>query len=185
MKQSYIFLANGFEEVEALGTVDVIRRAGMTISTVSINSTREVTGAHGIEVRADKLLSEVELTDSTEWLICPGGMPGATNLHENGRVGQLLKEHYSKGGLTAAICASPAVVLGPLGILAGHKATAYPGFEPIVTTETEMTGQPVVEDGNLITANGPANTFAFALAIVTKSLGAEEAGKVAAGMLIK
>ena len=182
---NYIFLANGFEEIEALATVDILRRAGMRVTTVSINQGREVTGAHGVEVLADLTIADLKEPLSAQWLICPGGMPGATNLHECAPLSRMLKDHYAAGGLTAAICASPAVVLAPLGILTGRKATCYPGMEPLVTTETEMTGEPVVVDGNVTTGNGPANTFAFALSLVSQSLGAEEAGKVAAGMLIK
>lgn len=185
MNESYIFLANGFEEVEALGTVDVMRRAGMTVRTVSINDDFEVTGAHGIPVKADLLLNDVAVGEDTEWLICPGGMPGASNLAASKKLNEMLRAQHERNGYIAAICASPALVLAPLGLLNGRKATCYPGMEPIEITEAEMTGEPVVTDGNIITGKGPAYTFAFALAIVEKSKGAETAGQVAQGMLYK
>lgn len=184
-KISYLFLADGFEEVEALATVDVLRRAEIELRTVSVKDGCEVTGAHGVPVMADLTVADVELDDSTGWLICPGGMPGATNLAACDKLCSMIKAHNANGGNIAAICASPAVVLAPLGVLKGRKATCYPGFESMVDGEAEMTGQPVEVAGNVITANGPANTFAFALAIVEATLGAEAAGAVAQGMLYK
>ncbi|MCM1292349.1 MAG: DJ-1/PfpI family protein [Bacteroides sp.] len=182
---SYLFLADGFEEVEALATTDVLRRAEMQVRTVAVKDDFEVTGAHGITVKADLLIADVAVGEDTEWLICPGGMPGATNLASNDKLKRMLVDQNKRGGKIAAICASPAVVLSPLGLLKGRRATCYPGFEPIVDTEAEMTGQPVVVDGNLITGNGPASTLSFALAIVTATKGAEAAGAVAQGMLYK
>lgn len=185
MSESYLFLADGFEETEALGTLDVLRRAGMKASTVSINATRTVTGAHGVEVKADKLISEVSAADNPAWLICPGGMPGASNLAACKSVTDMLKAQNERGGHIAAICASPALVLFPLGILDGRRATCYPGMEPVTETEQVMTGRPVEYSGNVVTGNGPANTFTFALAIVAAECGAEAAGKVAQGLLYK
>lgn len=182
MKTSYLFLAEGFEEIEALATLDIMRRAGMPVCSVSITDNHQIRGAHGVDVRADKLIAEVSEA-AAEFLICPGGMPGATNLAACGRLCDMLKAHNAAGGNIAAICASPAVVLAPLGILNGHKATCYPGMEPVQVTEAEMTGAPVEQSGNIITGNGPANSFAFALAIVAKSCGAAKAGEVASGML--
>lgn len=186
INESYLFLADGFEEIEAMATTDILRRAGMTVRTVAVNTNDEfeVTGAHGVPVKADLLLNDVGISDTTQWLILPGGMPGATNLAASDKLNEMLKSHNGRDGKIAAICASPAVVLSPLGILDDRKATCYPGFEPMTSTEAEMTGQPVETAGNVITANGPANTFAFALAIVTATLGAEAAGKVAEGMLL-
>ncbi len=182
MKKSYLFLADGFEEVEALATVDVLRRAEMDVTTVSINATREVTGAHGVSVNADCVISDMKLTADTEWLICPGGMPGASNLAACEPLTAMLREHYARGGRVAAICASPAVVLAPLGILDERPATCYPGFESIAAG-VDMTGKDVVALDTLVTANGPANTLPFAFAIVSVSKGTQVASDVAAGML--
>ena len=106
MNTSFVFLANGFEEVEALTTIDIMRRAGMEVVTVSINDTLEAEGAHGVTVKADALISEVNLNNA-EWLICPGGMPGASNLAACKPLTNALIAQNSKGGKIAAICASP------------------------------------------------------------------------------
>ena len=184
MKRSYLFLATGFEETEALATVDVLRRAGMPVTVVSILKDRLVTGAHGITVAADEVLPAVPF-DEADWLILPGGMPGATHLRSCQPLTDALKAHNAKGGRIAAICASPAVVLADLGILDGRKATAYPGFEDALTKGgATPTGTRVAVDGNVITGNGPASTFAFALAVVEATLGKAKADEVAQGMLV-
>ncbi len=183
MNKSFVFLAEGFEEVEALTVVDVLRRASLDVTTVSITSDRAVTGAHGITVLADKVYGEVDLADA-QWLICPGGMPGATNLHEFGPLSDALVAQNDKGRRIAAICAAPAVVLAPLGILTGKKATAYPGFEgPLKDNGAEVSADRVVVSENVITGNGPATAMSFALAIVEATLGTPAAAQVAAGLL--
>lgn len=182
MRTSFLFLAAGFEEIEALTAVDVLRRAGMPVKTVSITSSLQVTGAHGITVAADLLYDNTLFADPL-WLVLPGGMPGAENLYEFSPLqGLLERQAKSKNSGIAAICASPAVVLGQLGLLKGKKATCYPGFED------KMIGalpQPenVVVDGNIITGNGPANSLPFALKIVEETLGVEQAREVGSGML--
>ncbi len=182
MKHSYLFLADGFEEIEAIATVDVLRRAGMIVNTVSINPTGKATGANGVTLTADRTIDQIELDSETEWLICPGGMPGATNLSECEALATLLTTHFHNGGRIAAICAAPAVVLAPLGILKGRKATCYPGFDSIVN-DADMTGEPVVTTDTLVTGNGPGNTIPFALAIAAISKGAKTAHEVGAGMM--
>ncbi len=121
MHRSYIFLAEGFEEIEALTVVDVMRRAGMDVKTVAITSERVVTGAHGIPVTADLLFKEADFGGS-EWLILPGGMPGSTNLAADEALCDLLKVHKGK---IAAICAAPGVVLAPLGLLEGDMLSRF------------------------------------------------------------
>lgn len=182
MKKSYIFLADGFEEIEALATVDILRRAGIEAPTVSIMPSLQVKGAHGIEVKADIALDEVNIKDSN-WLILPGGMPGATNLADCERLCEMLTKHHAQGGHIAAICASPAVVLSPLGILDGKEATCYPGFEGALKT-SKVGFRPVVVDGNVITANGPGTATAFALAIVAHATCEEKAREIAEGLLV-
>ena len=182
MNTSYLFLAAGFEEIEAIATVDILRRAGMPVKTVSITEALQVTGAHGIMVKADVIYDNT-LFDSPAWLILPGGLPGADNLYDFAPLHGLLENQLrSEHGRIAAICASPAVVLGQLGMLKGVKATCYPGFEE------KMAGaipeeSPVVADGKFVTGNGPANTIKFALEIVRQSLGDNIAREVGAGML--
>lgn len=181
MKTSYIFLAEGFEEVEALTVVDVLRRAGMEIKTVSITPLHNVRGAHGIEVNVDCLFDEADYSKA-EWLICPGGLPGSTNLAAFTPLGELLKKH--RRGI-AAICAAPGVVLAPLGLLDGKDATCYPGFEEACRLGGAdiKEGAGVVALDNLITAAGPALAMPFALAIVAAARGRVIASEVAAGML--
>lgn len=182
---SYLFLAPGFEEIEAIATVDVLRRADIDVRTVAVTTdgSEAVEGAHGVPVVADFHIDQLDL-NGADWLICPGGLPGAQNLHECEKLNLALIAQHDRGGHIAAICASPALVLAPLGILDGRSATCYPGFEQ-QCPNARMTGESVVCDGNVITANGPASTVAFALAIVAAAAGADTAGQVAAGMLVK
>lgn len=181
--KNFLFLANGFEEIEALATVDVLRRAGMEVITVSINHDHTVTGAHGIPVQADVTFKEADF-DGSDWLILPGGMPGATHLHNHHELDALLKVHADKGRI-AAICASPAVVLAPTGLLKGKNATCYPGFEDaLVNGGAHPVDRRVVVDGNIVTGNGPSSAIPFALEIVRLTLGDAAADTVASGMLV-
>jgi len=184
MKKSYLFLATGFEEIEAVATADVIRRAGMDISLVSINDRLDVTGANGLTVKADMTLADADLADA-DWLIFPGGMPGALNLHADGALIDALRRHAAAGGRYAAICAAPAVVLAQAGLLRGKQATCYPGFEEMLHEggATCITGQRTVTDGNVITANGPSSAIPFGLAIVQATLGPDAAQAIHDGML--
>ena len=184
MKTSYLFLADGFEEIEAIAPADIMRRAGMEVYTVSISDKHEVTGANGVEVKADKLISEIDSNDA-EWLILPGGMPGASNLAACGPLTDILKTQWHKGGHSAAICASPAVVLAPLGILRGQDATCYPTFkDDLIKCGARYITQRVVECGNLVTANGPSSAMLFGFSIVSITMGNDVASSVAAGMLV-
>lgn len=183
MKDSFVFLAEGFEEVEALTVIDLLRRAGIPVKTVSITTALQVTGAHGVTVKADVLFDNTLFSDA-EWLILPGGMPGASNLYEFSPLQGLLKAHAeSENGRIAAICASPAVVLGQLGLLKGEKATCYPGFENLLE-DSEIVDTPVVASGKFVLGNGPANAMIWSLAIISETLGSQEANKVANGLLL-
>lgn len=182
MKTAYVFLAAGFEEIEALTVIDVMRRAGMEVLTVSITSALQVRGAHGVTVNADVLFDNT-LFDNPDWLVLPGGMPGATNLFEFGPLQGLLKNQAeSKNGRIAAICAAPAVVLGQLGLLKGEEATCYPGFENLLEGAT-LIDAPVVVSNKFVLGNGPANALPWALTLVMEALGREASAKVASGML--
>lgn len=184
MGKIYIFLADGFEDIEALTPVDFIRRAGLDIATVSINPAREVTSAHGVTVLADCLLSEADTSDAL-MLIAPGGMPGAQNLFNSDGVCKAFKAQAAKGGYIAAICAAPAVLLAGLGILNGKKATCYPGFEPkLKDGGATHVAERVVTDGNIITANGPSSAIPFALEIISNIAGPAAAQTVASGILL-
>lgn len=183
MKESFVFLAQGFEEIETLTVVDLLRRAGMDVKTVSITTSLQVTGAHGVTVTADLLFDNTLFADS-EWLILPGGMPGATNLYEFDPLAGLLKQQVaSPTGRIAAICAAPAVVLGQLGLLKGEKATCYPGFEGMLEGAEVVDGA-VVKSGKFVLGNGPGNAMAWALTIISETFGSTEAIKIANDLLL-
>ena len=178
MHRSFVFLAEGFEEMEAIIPVDVLRRAGMDVKTVSITDRHQVTGAHGVTVTADLTFKQADF-DGAEWLIIPGGLPGAENLHAFGALNDLLKVHAGKGKI-AAICASPAMVLAPLGLLEDKEATGYPGTEDgLKAGGAIMKDERVVALDNIITS-----ALRFALAIVANSLGAQTAQEVGSAMLV-
>lgn len=182
MKESFVFLADGFEEIEAVTVIDIMRRAGITVKTVSISSSLQVRGAHGIGVTADVIYDSTMFADA-EWLILPGGLPGATNLYNFAPLqGLLQNQAKSADGRIAAICASPGEVLGQLGLLKGEKFTCYPGFEGKVEGGIHVDDK-VVTSGKFITANGPASATLWALAIVNATCGEDVAADVAAGML--
>lgn len=182
MRKSYVFLAEGFEEIEALTVVDILRRAGIEVKTVSITSSLQVKGAHGVIVSADVIYDSTLFSDP-EWLILPGGLPGATNLYNFAPLQGLLRNQVaSKNGRIAAICAAPGEVLGQLGLLAGEKFTCYPGFENKVSGG-DYSAEKVVVSGKFVTANGPSSASRWALVIVKETLGEEKAADVAAGML--
>lgn len=182
MKNCFVFLAAGFEEIEALTAIDVMRRGGMNVQTVSITSALQVKGAHGVTVNAD-LLFDNTLFSNPDWLVLPGGMPGASNLYEFGPLQGLLKSQVeSKKGRIAAICAAPAVVLGQLGLLKGERATCYPGFENMMEGAQKVDA-PVVISHKFVLGNGPANALEWALTIVREAMGEEVASEVASGML--
>lgn len=183
MKESFVFLAEGFEEIEALTVVDVLRRAGMPVRTISITHSPLVTGTHGITVKADAIYDSTMFTDA-EWLILPGGLPGADNLHNFQPLLGLLKSQLeSKHGRIAAICASPGVVLGQEGLLKGRKATCYPGFENMMKG-AEYVDAPVVIDEKYVLGNGPASALKWALAVVAQQLGEEKSSSIANQMLL-
>lgn len=176
-------MANGFEEVEALTVVDVLRRAEIQTEMCSISDSLEVTGAHGVQVKADRLLSEVEDIDEYEAVIAPGGLPGAAYLKEDPRVLKIFKDFYAvEGKLLASICAAP-MILGAAGIASDLSGTCYPGMETKVGYREHLS-EPVVVDKNVVTGMGPALALPFALKIVELLVGKETAGEVGEGMLI-
>lgn len=181
MKKVALFLANGFEEIEALGTADILRRAQIDVVTVSITNDKTVKGAHNIKVEADNTFSNIDFTDF-DMLILPGGMPGAKNLNEHIELKNLLTEFNSKQKFIAAICAAP-MVLGGLGLLKNKRATCYPGFEPELIGAT-ITGENVVVDENIITGKGPGLVFDFGLRIVEQLLGLQVRREVQNGLLL-
>ena len=152
-----VLLAEGFEELEALSPVDIMRREGIDVKTVSIGK-RYVTGAHGIAVRADMLAKEVCMQDVSA-VVFPGGMPGSLNLDASPYANEFIAAAIRNGGHIAAICAAP-LVLGRRGLLRGKKAICFPGFEGELMGAT-VTGEPVVTDGNITTAKDFRAAVAF------------------------
>lgn len=159
-----VFLADGFEEVEALTVVDYLRRADIEVDTVSIGE-KAIKGAHDIIVTADKLLSEVENEKAYDAAVIPGGIPGATNLRDNIRVIEIVKSLNEDDKLLAAICAGP-IVLERAGIIEGRDITSYPGFEDELG-DCHYIEANVVKDGNIITSRGPALATDFAIEIIS------------------
>lgn len=178
----YLFLATGFEEIEALATIDILRRSGLNVRTVSVMKERRVVGAHGIPVEADSLYGDSSLEDA-QALILPGGMPGAKNLLEHEALGETLLSQHNRGGLVAAICAAP-MVLGHLGILKNRRATCYPGFESELKGADCQSDLTVV-DGNVITGKGPGAVVDFAFAIAAKFVAEEVLDDLKEGMILK
>lgn len=165
MKKIAVFLADGFEEIEALTVVDVVRRAGMKCDMVSIEG-EFVKGAHEVCVKSDKLLNEDEIKEY-DMIVFPGGLPGAENLAKDSRVINLAKYFNEEKKFIAAICASPAMVLSAAGIEENRYITAYPGedFEEMLE-KTNYVEELVVVDENIITSRGPATTLLFSYKIV-------------------
>ena len=178
-----VFLADGFEEVEALTTVDYLRRVDVKVDMVSITQNREVKGSHDIPVMADKTIDQIDSIDGYDGVIIPGGMPGATNLRDNSRVIEIVKDMARANKLVAAICAGP-IVLKKAGVIEGKSITSYPGFEDQLSGGIYQQ-QGVVRDGNIITARGPALAVDFAITIIEYLLGQEKADELKKRILYK
>ncbi len=182
MKKMLMLISDGFEEIEALGTVDVLRRCGIEVSIVSVTGNPEIVSSRAIRVIADGKIEDVK-TNPEQWdgVILPGGQPNADNLRENANVIEIVKAFYNAGKLTCAICAAP-IVFEKAGILAGKKSTCYPGC--FVNEDTcGYTGVSVEKDGNIITGNGPASACDFAFEIAKALELGETAGNVRKNML--
>jgi len=178
-----VFLAEGFEEVEALTVVDYLRRMDIEVDTVSVTQDKEVKGAHDILLVADKTMDKIGSTDSYDGVIIPGGLPGATNLRENNQVIETVKRLNQNNKLVAAICAGP-IVLEKAGVIKGKKITSYPGFQDQLSSGIYQE-QDVVRDENIITAKGPSLAVYFAIEIVEYLLGSEKATELKEQILLK
>ena len=182
MKKVFIFLATGFEEVEAISIIDILRRGDVEVKIVSIEQNKLVEGAHNIKIMADSLFSETDFS-LAEMLVLPGGMPGTTNLLNFMPLLDLLNEFNSLNKKIAAICAAP-MILGELGLLKGKNATCYPGFEQYLK-DAIFTDDSVVVDKNIITSRGPATAAVFSSKLLEILKGNDVAENIAAGMLFK
>jgi 4-methyl-5(b-hydroxyethyl)-thiazole monophosphate biosynthesis len=167
-------LAEGFEEIEAVTIIDVLRRAGIEVTTVYLKK-NPITGSHAITILADKNIDEISAAEF-DCIALPGGMPGSENLKEDSRVIALIRELNSKNKIIAAVCAAP-IVLSHAGILAGKRATCFPGYESYLTGVTISPG-PVVRDGKVITGKGPGCALPFALELVEAFSGKEAVAKL-------
>lgn len=176
----YEFLATGFEEVEALAPVDILRRGGVEIKTVSVTGDLMVESAHGVTIKTDLLFEDADLA-SADLLMLPGGLPGATNLNSHEGLRKALLAQNERGGRIAAICAAP-LVLGGLGLLDGKKATCYPGFEKYMAGAT-YTADLCTVDGNITTGRGPAAVLPYSYTLLEQFVGADAAKAVRDGMI--
>jgi len=191
MKGIYIFLAEGFEDMEALGTRDVLLRGGVPVKTVSITDAYDVESSHGLTVFADmnradfqEILTQ-EGTSRDDVMIFPGGMPGSRHLAEDHDLMEVMKAHYGRGGAVAAICAAPGLVASQLSPLSGKRFTCFDGFEaPMQAKGAVFTGESAVVDGGLITGRGAGHAVNFGLAILRYLKGDEAVEKVRSGLML-
>lgn len=185
MAKVYVFLADGFEDVEALIPVDVLRRGGVEVVTVSTTEFPLVESAHGVNIEADIQFEQSDYTDA-DLLMLPGGMPGAANLVAHEGVCKAVLAQAAADKKVGAICAAPAVVLASLGLLEGRKATCYPGFEQkLKDGGAEYTGDLVTVSGNITTAEGPAAAFPYAYELLAQLTDKSMADQIAEGMRFK
>jgi len=180
MSKVCVLLADGFEDIEAMTLIDVLRRAEVDLTTLGVAGSK-VTSAHGVSVEADALLTE-NMDEPWDMVILPGGLPGAHNLRDSDPVQTLIKGQVHGDRKVAAICAAP-IALGKAGLLAGKSATSYPGFEAELTGAALSTER-VVQDGNITTSRGPGTAMEFALHLVGQLVGPEKADQLRAGMLV-
>lgn len=180
MKAICLFLAEGFEEVEALLPLDILRRGGLNVRTVSVTGSRSVKGAHQVPVVADLLFEEL-VADDVAMIVLPGGMPGATNLDAHAGLDRLVRDFAAEGRPMAAICAAP-LVYGKRGLLKDRKATCYPGFESFLEG-AECTGRMVETDGNFVLGKGPGAAAEFGFTLLEQWVGTEKMLEVKRGML--
>jgi 4-methyl-5(b-hydroxyethyl)-thiazole monophosphate biosynthesis len=192
IKKAIVLLAEGFEEVEAITPIDYLRRAGVEVTVAALAAQEQcdglptLKGSRGISVTADTYLGKL-LPKANDWdaVVAPGGLKGAENLAACKTTGAFLKEMAAAGKLTCAICASPALVFSPLGLLAGKKYTCYPGMEERVKDKTAIwSDSRVVTDGNIITSRGAGTAGEFAIAVINSLLGEETGKKIAASVLL-
>ena len=182
MAKVYEFLATGFEDIEALIPLDIMRRAGVDFKTVSITGDLYVESAHGVSIKADMLIEDADMSDA-DLIMLPGGLPGATNLNAHNGVKKAIIEQNARGKMISAICAAP-MVLGGIGLLQGRRATCYPGFEKYLEG-AEYTHELCTVDGNITTGEGPAAALPYAYTLLAALTDRQTADQVAEGMMYK
>lgn len=176
----YMFLAEGFEEIEALCPLDLLRRAGVEVRTVGVGGIDIVSGSHGIAVKTDMKDSDF-IYDEVDMVILPGGMPGTLNLEASEVVMSALDRAFGEGKFVCAICAAPSV-LGKKGFLCGKEATCYPGFEKYLEG-AKISSKKVVRDGNIITGAGMGVALDFGLELVSALLGEDKAKEIRSAVI--
>lgn len=177
-----VHLATGFEEIEAITIIDVLRRAKLDVTTVSITDDYIVVGSHQIPITADKLFSEMDYS-KIDVLVLPGGMPGAKNLDQHEGLRSQIKQFHHEKKLLGAICAAP-LVFGHLNILQGEKAVCYPGFEGELHG-AEILDAPTIRSGDIITGRGAGVAMKFALKLVEEIIGRQKADDLAKAMIFE
>lgn len=173
IKKAVVVLADGFEEIEAVTPIDILRRASVEVVVAGLDN-KVITGSHRIKINADILFEEIK--DLPDVLILPGGSPGAENLAKSTKLRDFIIRAVKADKFIAAICASPALVLEPIGILKNKKATCFPGMEKLFSQDVKFSEEAVVRDGNLITSRGPGTAILFTLAIVEALIDKKTAG---------
>jgi len=182
MKRIAVHLADGFEEIEAVSIIDVLRRAGLNVVTVSVTGGKEVQGSHHIPIIADQLFEDINY-DEIEMIVLPGGMPGARHLNEHKGLLRQIKAFANEDKPLGAICAAP-LVFGELGLLEGKKAVCYPGFEKHLKGATILM-EPTLQSGNIVMGRGAGVAIKFALKIVEFLEDKKVAEKLAEAMLVE
>lgn len=177
--KAMVFLADGFEEIEAIAPIDIMRRAGIDVTTISVTATKEVRGAHDILLQADCLFGQIDFSNA-DLLFLPGGMPGTKNLEAHDGLKQLLLKHANEGKKLAAICAAPSI-LGKLGLLKGKEAVCFPGFEETLKGAI-LSDKKVVQSGNIITGKAAGAAVEFGLKLVENLKGKSAAEQVASSI---
>ena len=162
-KRVFVLLADGFEEIEAITCIDILRRAELDVTVVGIGKS-DIKGSREVEIKADTEIGSCK--DSPDAIVLPGGMPGVNNLAASRDVNDLINKAYKKGKIIAAICAAPSYVLAPTGIIRDKGVTCYPGCEDMLKDKAKFVDKKLVVDGNIITSQGPGTAFDFALKIV-------------------
>lgn len=192
MKGVFIFLAEGFEDVEALATSDVLRRGGVPVQLISVTDDPFVVSSHRVAVGVDNsfdfFMSELELsgTSDKDVMIFPGGMPGTKNLAGNEQLMALMQQHYDDGGTVAAICAAPGLVLGQLEDIVGKEMTCFDGFEDgLIAKGAKFAPKPAITDGRIITGRSAGHAVAFGLEILKKVKGEKAAAEVRHAMMLE
>ena len=178
--KAFVFLANGFEEVEAITPIDLLRRADINVTTVSISENKEVIGAHNVSFIADVLINEADFSD-IDLLLLPGGMPGTTYLNACEELKRLIKKHVLESKLIAAICAAP-IILGQMSLLEGEKAVCYPSFENQLLG-ADVQYNKVQKSNNIITARGAGCAIEFSLAIIEALCGKSKSDEIAKSII--